>query len=229
MAAEEWRPVRGLEGFYEVSSLGRARSKDRVAVVNNRLRRKQGHILHLSKHKFGYPMFKASVRGSQRMVYVHRAVCEAFHGPAPDGHQVAHNDGYPANARADNLRWATPKENMADCAVHGTKRLGPQVYGAKLTYEQVAGIRAARDVPQAELAKKYSVSQSRISAIRLNQSWVVAGAEPIHDRRRLKLSPCDVAAIRASGEPATRIASAFGISRGHVSAIRAGRRHPALV
>lgn len=44
---------------------------------------------------------------------VHRLICEAFHGPAPDDATVCmHLDENAANNRPDNLAWGTQKENL---------------------------------------------------------------------------------------------------------------------
>jgi len=44
---------------------------------------------------------------------VHRLVCEAFHGPAPDGRSVViHLDEDATNNRPENLKWGTQRENL---------------------------------------------------------------------------------------------------------------------
>lgn len=44
---------------------------------------------------------------------VHRLVCEAFHGAAPeDGMVVIHLDEDATNNRPENLKWGTQKENL---------------------------------------------------------------------------------------------------------------------
>ena len=44
---------------------------------------------------------------------VHRLVCEAFHGPAPDGMPVVlHLNEDALDNRPKNLRWGTQKENL---------------------------------------------------------------------------------------------------------------------
>lgn len=44
--------------------------------------------------------------------YVHRVVCEAFHGPPPtDKHTVEHIDGNKKNNHKDNLCWLSMSEN----------------------------------------------------------------------------------------------------------------------
>lgn len=46
-------------------------------------------------------------------IKIHRAVCEAFHGPAPfEGAVVIHLDENALNNRPENLKWGTQKENL---------------------------------------------------------------------------------------------------------------------
>jgi len=44
---------------------------------------------------------------------IHRLVCEAFHGPAPEDKPVViHIDEDSTNNKPSNLRWGTQKENL---------------------------------------------------------------------------------------------------------------------
>jgi len=44
---------------------------------------------------------------------IHRLVCEAFHGPAPDGKPIVlHLNENALDNRPSNLRWGTQKENL---------------------------------------------------------------------------------------------------------------------
>lgn len=45
-------------------------------------------------------------------IKVHRAVCEAFHGPCPEGMETLHIDEDALNNRADNLEWGTRRQNL---------------------------------------------------------------------------------------------------------------------
>lgn len=60
---------------------------------------------------------------------VHRLVCEAFHGPAPDGERwpvVMHVDENAVNNRASNLAWGTQSENLSAPAFKAMKSHGAQ-------------------------------------------------------------------------------------------------------
>lgn len=45
-------------------------------------------------------------------IKVHRAVCEAFHGPCPPGLETLHKDEDGLNNRPENLEWGTRKQNL---------------------------------------------------------------------------------------------------------------------
>ncbi|WP_141214748.1 MULTISPECIES: NUMOD4 motif-containing HNH endonuclease [unclassified Rhodococcus (in: high G+C Gram-positive bacteria)] len=118
---EFWKPVVGVDG-YEVSSLGRVRSKPRTVRCSGSKtpphnRRYSGRILRPSSLPKGYQLVAL---GSKDHGYVHILVAEAFIGPCPVGLEVAHNDGDPRNNSLTNLRYATPGENNRDKRAHGT-------------------------------------------------------------------------------------------------------------
>lgn len=110
--SEQWVTIPG-HPQYQASSLGRIRSARGVLKpwVSNGL----GHL------KVGL--------ANRKREWVHRLVCLAFHGPCPDGMEVRHLDGDPANNRISNLRYGTHSENMLDRRRHGRlpKRLPADV------------------------------------------------------------------------------------------------------
>ncbi|WP_430459238.1 NUMOD4 motif-containing HNH endonuclease [Rhodococcus qingshengii] len=113
-ANEEWRAVVGREGEYEVSSLGRVRSLDRI-VSNGSYRR--GRVLRPRVLPSGYLRVALGAKDDS---YIHRIVAAAFIGPAPDGFDVRHLDGSRAHNVPGNLCYGTRLENMADQRRHGT-------------------------------------------------------------------------------------------------------------
>lgn len=105
---EEWRPVVGYEGLYEVSNTGRVRSVDRyVKTCYGSYRLHKGKVLSPGIRPDGYLV----VSLQYRMFRVHRLVAQAFL-PNPDNlPQVNHRDENPGNNNVDNLEWCTAKYN----------------------------------------------------------------------------------------------------------------------
>lgn len=162
---EIWRPVVGYEGSYSVSSLGRVRSEARTIIRSNGWKQtfaERIRATHCGPH--GYPLVNLKSGGEGRTFAVHILVCQAFHGPRPVGKEVAHRNGNKTDARAENLRWATPTENNADKVEHGTLYDGQHHHWAKLSDEDVRAIRASADL-QRILAQRFGTTQSNISAI----------------------------------------------------------------
>lgn len=106
--AEEWLPIKGYEGLYEVSSLGRVKSLNfgRTSVPKLLRQTLRGEYLSVTLYR----------DKSHSKESVHRLVASAFHLNEDNLPQVNHLDEDKLNNRADNLEWATAKEN----ANHGT-------------------------------------------------------------------------------------------------------------
>lgn len=131
---EQWRPVVGYEGFYEVSDQGRVRSVDRTILKRDGITYLlRGRVLRQGITPSGYPKVLPSRDGVQVTLAVHGLVLEAFTGPRPEGMEACHNDGNPLNNKLVNLRWDTPVANHRDRLKHGTLFRGGQHPCAKLT------------------------------------------------------------------------------------------------
>lgn len=118
--AEQWRPIPGYEGYYEVSSQGRVRSVDRVTELPcGQIRRYKGRILKLGTHPKGHKTVSLYKGDKRRCTYVHTLVLETFIGPRPQGAESLHYDDNPANNHVENLRWGTRQENVSDMLRNG--------------------------------------------------------------------------------------------------------------
>lgn len=104
---EEWRPVVGYEGVYEVSSIGR------VARVAGGRGATPG-IKKLATQLRGYKQVALSKDNVQRTRNVHQLVAEAFLGPRPEGMEVCHNNQKHGDNRVENLRYDTHKANCEE-------------------------------------------------------------------------------------------------------------------
>ena len=106
---EEWRPIPGYEGLYEVSNTGRVRSLDKYDSMNRFLR---GRILRLFTDGLGYLRAQLYSNSKRKSFLVHRLVAQAFI-PNPDNlPQVNHRDENPSNDSVDNLEWCDGKYNV---------------------------------------------------------------------------------------------------------------------
>lgn len=128
--AEEWRPVVGFdglfEGVYEVSNLGRVK---RVLGGPGKV---VGRILKPKIDKDGYPSYGLIHNLQRRDVRVSRLVCEAFHGPAPEGKPWAlHRDDDKSRNTPENLYWGSPGENLLDCVRNGTHWEASKTHGIR--------------------------------------------------------------------------------------------------
>ena len=104
MCVEIWKDIKGYEGLYQVSNLGRVKSL-------NGYHRKE-IILKLRNNLYGYLTIGLSKNNISKRYKVHRLVAETFI-PNPNNYeQVNHKDGNKLNNCIDNLEWCNRSYNM---------------------------------------------------------------------------------------------------------------------
>lgn len=177
MTSEEWRPVEGYGGAYEVSNLGRVRSFKvwgSWGATSEAYRILKPATHNSRKRGTNYLKVILCRNGERHQRLVHRLVLEVFVGPPPTlVHQAAHRDGDAQNNRVDNLYWATPAENAADNVRLGVSARGELQGNAKLTTADVLEIRrrvAAGEV-QHRVAADYGIGQMQVSRIARRKRW----------------------------------------------------------
>lgn len=110
---EIWKDVRGYEGLYQVSNLGRVRSLDRCLTNKNGVTRIcRGRVLKPQDDTHGYRIVSFGRKNHKK---VHRLVAGAFcDNPNPRKFNVVnHKDSNTSNNKASNLEWCTQAYNMA--------------------------------------------------------------------------------------------------------------------
>lgn len=169
METELWRPVRGFEGYYEVSDQGRV--KRVVGGPGTRV----GTTLKQWTAKSGYCYAELTKNGKPQKYRVHRLVLRAFKRPMrAEQTDTRHLNGIPYDNRLCNLEFGTTAENYADRVLHGTILYGARNPCAKLTEIQVREIRArciTEKITHRELARQYGVSRSLINKIVRREIW----------------------------------------------------------
>lgn len=163
---EEWRPVKGWEDFYSVSSLGRVmRTKEtRFAVSGKFLSTKPMADGYVRVLLYGYGGKK-----KRKFILVHLMVLDAFIGRM-HGMDCNHKNGNKSDNRLLNLEWCTRSENVLHAyRVLGRKSPTGDAHGrAKLNSSQVETIRKllAENNSQKKIAAIFGVAQTTISAIK---------------------------------------------------------------
>lgn len=172
---EEWRPVIGFEGYYEVSSLGRVRSLDRTVRVSGRWgvehRTYSGRVLApqpsgTAKY-LGLPLSKGN-RITRKLV--HDLVLRAFAGPPQNGEEARHLNCVNFDNRLENLAWGSRRRNREDSRAQGTLAVGERIAQHKLTTEEVKQIRA-KSGRHEDIAGEFGVSRAQISRIKRGENW----------------------------------------------------------
>ncbi len=175
---EIWLPVVGYEGLYEVSSVGRIKSLDRIVDLGRQINLMKGKLFIVKNDKYGYPKTAISKNKIIKHTTIHRLVAQAFIPNPENKPQVNHRNGIKTDNRVENLEWCTNKENMQHAHRTGIKvnKGGENHQWAKLSVEDVEYIRRNynhKTCKLKDLAKRFSVCEGTISLIKNNINWKV--------------------------------------------------------
>ena len=165
---ENWVPIDGYEGLYEVSDAGMVRSLKRTTT--------SGKVLSQRAGTGGYLRVCLCENNHKKTFVVHRLVASAFIENPEHKPEVNHKNGIRTDNRASNLEWVTRSENEQ----HAYDVLGkspnaywknkPRKFARKFTDEQVMLIRQdAR--PNSEIAAEYGVSRTAIRDIKRRKNY----------------------------------------------------------
>ena len=102
---EIWKDIKGYEGLYQVSNLGRVKSL-------NYNHTKKEKILKPQLMRNGYLRINLHVINKNKIFNVHRLVADAFIPNTDKKTQVNHINEIKTDNRASNLEWMNCKENV---------------------------------------------------------------------------------------------------------------------
>jgi len=162
---EEWRPVKGFEGYF-VSNLGRIKSSPRRTHRKEIILKASGkRYLHVSLYRNGVAI----------NCDVYLVVLKAFlEKDDPERDWGNHKDGNKKNNRLENLEWSTPSENTNHAHhVLGYKRCGEQCAYSTFTTAQIIEMRKdfRAGVSTGEIAKRLGRNRTTIYAICYRKNW----------------------------------------------------------
>ena len=105
---EIWKDVKGFEGIYQVSNLGRIKGLKRISKDHRYLPER---ILSGSLYSNGYIVVKLRYNGMLKRTSIHRLVAEHFI-PNPNKYPcINHKDENKRNNKVENLEWCSQKYN----------------------------------------------------------------------------------------------------------------------
>lgn len=149
---EEWRDIKEYRGAYQVSNLGRVRSRFK--------------ILKTSDNGRGYR--KVNIRGKNH--YIHRLVAQEFIPNPFNKEEVNHIDMDRSNNRELNLEWTTSSENKLHAIENGgypNQPKGESHFRSKLSDDEVLSIFKLKGtgVTMREVGIKFNCSYTTVCHI----------------------------------------------------------------
>ena len=132
---EQWKDIKGYEDHYQVSNLGRVRSKDRyVKRKNGRNTFCKGQLKNGTPHyKNKYISVMLKVEQKEKRVFIHRLVAEHFIPNPENKATVNHKNGDKNDNSVFNLEWCTQKENNQHSYDIGLNKIGVPIVAIKDT------------------------------------------------------------------------------------------------
>lgn len=162
---EEWRPVVGYEGIYEVSNLARVK---RIAGGKGS---NKGGIRRPVKTQYGYLEVILYPRGLGSNC-LHLIVAASFLGPCPTGLECNHKDGNKTNSLPGNLEYITHADNLRHAKENGLIARGSRRKDAKLNECLVRLIKCSLRYESAyRTSKMFGLPTSTVTNIYLGTCW----------------------------------------------------------
>lgn len=166
---EIWKDIKGYEGLYQISNLGRVKSLDRVIEKRDFSYTIKGKVFKRSLSNKGYVQTELTKNGIRKQFKVHRLVALHFLScENTENLTVNHIDGDKNNNKPENLEWCTLEENMR----HAYKnKLKFRKYSDE-TIKEIRDLYKNTKMTQEEIGNIYGINKNYIGSIVRNQRRV---------------------------------------------------------
>lgn len=181
MRKEVWKDIEQFDNQYQISNIGRIRSKHKLITKSNgSTYTRRAKILKPSISKDGYVKGAISLMNKMFPYTIHRLVAIAFIPNPSNKSEVNHINGVKTDNQVCNLEWCTRSENCKHAIDTGLweVKVGDKNGMSKLTKEQVIHARKlkaekGRFWGRNELAKEWGISPKHLQKVVNNPktSW----------------------------------------------------------
>lgn len=118
---EIWKDIKGYEGLYQISNLGRIKSLKREVDCGKGERILEERVLKNMINIHGYYYIHLRKEKRKHAKTIHRLVAEAFIDNKANLPVVNHIDGNKLNNSVQNLEWCTYSENSKHAYINNLK------------------------------------------------------------------------------------------------------------
>lgn len=176
MEQEIFKPIKGYEGLYEVSNLGRVKSLCKEWICGRNTPKRKEETIIRNGHRKDYDFVSLSKDKKIKYPSIHRLVAEQFIINYENKPDINHKDGNKRNNYFKNLEWCTKSENQTHAYKKGFQisKKGSQHHQSKLTENDVFEIKelcGKGGKSQREIGELYGIKQAQVSRIVCNKRW----------------------------------------------------------
>ncbi len=187
---EIWKDIKGYEGIYKVSSLGRIKYLERTnsggVYVPEGIKRPQDN-------GNGYKYVQLKKEGTRKNFYIHRIVAECFLPNPEKLKEVNHKNENKSDNRAENLEWCTHSYNNSyGTKIERTKKHPNYIARTQRAKTKIICIypdgRSKRFPSQVECARELGVPVAGINQVLKKRQKTHYGYRFEYDSERLRVT-----------------------------------------